>query len=331
MKRVIASTFLLCANTLGHAASFDCSKARSYVEQAICKDKELSNLDDDLSANYKKAIEKSNNPAGIRGQQRAWIEYIRNQCLDEMSLKEAYRRRIEDFRFNRESKDWIYDGNEKLRKLIPKLYITDFFAKHRDNVAYNVEYCEAMLASLKFSNKAQLIEPIVVSGDIEDIAKKFPKCTQKNLLWHTTISATGWEMIKDLPLEERKESGTPWYMWRNFLLYKTDIDNNPKNGTEFVLYGAGNTSHGYDRADSSHFSIIDPTSCRVSSSAQVQDVIHYPDSFVGLLTYDGKQFVFDAAYNHTESSYSISFKEWTHSKISGITFFSSVCTFSSKK
>lgn len=33
------------------AASFDCSKASSDIEKAICTDQELSNLDDQLTKN----------------------------------------------------------------------------------------------------------------------------------------------------------------------------------------------------------------------------------------------------------------------------------------
>ena len=56
--------FCLCAliaifiiPSLIFAASFDCSKARTKTEKAICDDPILSNLDEDMAAAYSKASE----------------------------------------------------------------------------------------------------------------------------------------------------------------------------------------------------------------------------------------------------------------------------------
>lgn len=45
-----------CLATGAHAASFDCKKARSEDEKAVCASPELSRLDDDMAAAYKAAL-----------------------------------------------------------------------------------------------------------------------------------------------------------------------------------------------------------------------------------------------------------------------------------
>ena len=47
IKLLLASLFLLPLT--GYATSFDCTKASTLVEKAICSEKELSELDDLLS------------------------------------------------------------------------------------------------------------------------------------------------------------------------------------------------------------------------------------------------------------------------------------------
>lgn len=81
------SRLLLCLSlTLGistpiQAASFDCEKATSSVEQAICHSTELSRLDTILHDNYQSAL--ANLPAAqadaLRSSQREWLKQ-RNVC-----------------------------------------------------------------------------------------------------------------------------------------------------------------------------------------------------------------------------------------------------------
>jgi len=75
------------------AASFDCSKAGTKVEKMICADPELSKLDEDLSAAYKKALKESSDPATLKQQQRDWMKE-RNKCTDAQCVKHAYNQRL---------------------------------------------------------------------------------------------------------------------------------------------------------------------------------------------------------------------------------------------
>lgn len=86
----LASIFTLDVN----AASFDCNKASTVIEKAICSDTELSKIDDEMSAVYAKVY--AINP-DIKATQRDWLKNIK-QCTGEANvvscLKEAYRIRL---------------------------------------------------------------------------------------------------------------------------------------------------------------------------------------------------------------------------------------------
>ena len=87
---LLAITSVLGTLTLSqsHAASFDCSKAGTQVEKAICSDPELGRLDEELMAAYKKVA------ATERKAQRAWLKY-RNTCgPDVQCLTGMYESRI---------------------------------------------------------------------------------------------------------------------------------------------------------------------------------------------------------------------------------------------
>ena len=64
--------FLLTLASGVHSASFDCQKAKSVNERLICKDVELSKLDDELVFAYKEALRKSSNPKELAANQRLY-------------------------------------------------------------------------------------------------------------------------------------------------------------------------------------------------------------------------------------------------------------------
>jgi uncharacterized protein len=76
------------------AASFDCAKAQSRVEKAICADAELSRLDDHLGRFYFAARERlAENASCAAADQREWIRR-RNACADNACLKKEYLARL---------------------------------------------------------------------------------------------------------------------------------------------------------------------------------------------------------------------------------------------
>lgn len=94
----VALVLLLTLPTLAQAVSFDCRKAATFVEKAICDDYLLSKLDDALDDNYRTMLA-ANIGSGARkdlkATQRVWLVQ-RNRCTDKTCLVETYRQRIDE-------------------------------------------------------------------------------------------------------------------------------------------------------------------------------------------------------------------------------------------
>lgn len=76
-----------------NAAGFDCAKATSAIENLICSNDTLSQLDDKNTALYRdyKSICKDENLA--IHDQRDWLVHTRNACLDASCLEDVYQKR----------------------------------------------------------------------------------------------------------------------------------------------------------------------------------------------------------------------------------------------
>ena len=79
--------------------SFDCDKASTKVEYAICASDDLSALDRELAATYKAAkvnVEKGSEAGtSLRDEQRQWNKEKSSTCGDDVEcLSETYRKRI---------------------------------------------------------------------------------------------------------------------------------------------------------------------------------------------------------------------------------------------
>ena len=98
MSKLILAISVFFVSTYSYSASFDCSKASSSVEKAICSDSELSTLDEKLDEVYKTALQA--NPS-IKTSQRDWLKSL-NTC-DTRSLPEclkpAFKSRIQVLNF----------------------------------------------------------------------------------------------------------------------------------------------------------------------------------------------------------------------------------------
>jgi uncharacterized protein len=95
------------------AASFDCGKARTKVEKAICDDMGLGILDIMMLDMYREVIRDHPLPDYIRARQREWLAN-RQYCKPEeftRCLIEKYRTRLEDLNASRHA--LVYSTNEK--------------------------------------------------------------------------------------------------------------------------------------------------------------------------------------------------------------------------
>ena len=75
-KFMTAVTFAVSLPTFGAAASFNCAKASTANEVAICSDDELSTLDETLAAVYKQARGSVSDAKRLKSEQVNWIKSL---------------------------------------------------------------------------------------------------------------------------------------------------------------------------------------------------------------------------------------------------------------
>jgi uncharacterized protein len=81
MQKTLYVLVLLVSN-IANAASFDCAKAKTPQEKAICTDPALSAADDEMAAAYRAALAVAPKEmvAEIREGQRAWVRSAASRC-----------------------------------------------------------------------------------------------------------------------------------------------------------------------------------------------------------------------------------------------------------
>lgn len=77
-----------------YAASINCEKALGPMEEAICEDQTLYDLDDILNRTYKEVVKISANTSSLKAEQKRWLTTIRNRCMKPDCLTNAYETRI---------------------------------------------------------------------------------------------------------------------------------------------------------------------------------------------------------------------------------------------
>lgn len=93
LVRVALCLAMLLAAVPVQAASFDCSKAETAMEQAICADPALSKADETLAKAYATALGGLSEAASaaVRQGQKAWLDYAERACTDDaMPLSGSY-------------------------------------------------------------------------------------------------------------------------------------------------------------------------------------------------------------------------------------------------
>ena len=124
MKNIVIILALLFISLL-HSASFDCAKASTKVEKAICTNSELSYLDEVLSASYKynsSLFVNKEDKNVLKQDQRKWIK-SRNKCTAtntlDTCLQKSYKARInklKSYQENYKSKPREYELHEGNRE-----------------------------------------------------------------------------------------------------------------------------------------------------------------------------------------------------------------------
>jgi uncharacterized protein len=80
----------LIFSSFAYSASFDCAKAGNEIEKRICANEQISALDSELGAAYKKAFSIDST---LKESQIAWIKE-RNKCIDDECIAKSYKERI---------------------------------------------------------------------------------------------------------------------------------------------------------------------------------------------------------------------------------------------
>lgn len=93
--RYIVSACALLFFQQALASGMDCTKAASVVEQAICADKPLYELDAQMGAAYRKLMKAAPEQAEVKKAQRQWLRE-RDRCGEEVScLSQRYQDRLQ--------------------------------------------------------------------------------------------------------------------------------------------------------------------------------------------------------------------------------------------
>lgn len=79
-------------------ASFNCKKSHTFTEHAICSNRQLSKLDEELDRSYKKTLQTAIVPDSLKEEQRVWLTDERNACQDIACLTRVYKQRLESLK-----------------------------------------------------------------------------------------------------------------------------------------------------------------------------------------------------------------------------------------
>ena len=116
LRFILAFAALLFIVSPAAAASFDCAKAQSSFEKAICSDAEISAQDEILAQAYQTALGGLSTDAAkeVKSGQRAWLSYAEKVCSDDarpiaeeytddqrQCLATAFRNRVQDLEASR--------------------------------------------------------------------------------------------------------------------------------------------------------------------------------------------------------------------------------------
>jgi len=241
-----------------YGTGFDCERASTKDEFAICENEKLSSLDSKLSEMYAVVSKKMD----IKAEQIAWIKH-RRKCLANVDcIEKMYEKRIAELNSYTESHDGNYtsglDGENKNRNSETSLQspdaagpnaqewsakklalaselLTGLQATPLGNINKNTftnnsfEYCEIFLYDLRNGKNIDFIKPVVSTENYDDprlIKYRERAVYELRNIVHTQLGiAEGSTLVS--------------YGNYDYRIYEIDIDNSPKNGIETIFF-AGN-------------------------------------------------------------------------------------------
>lgn len=119
----IKTIILILATTHVFSAGFDCNKASTNTEKAICENPEISVLDSRLSKYYS-TIQKNLTPEEKKeliNSQREWLKKRNADCKANIEcLKEKYETRLVTLQKNYEKRVFVFPSDDEIRQICTK-------------------------------------------------------------------------------------------------------------------------------------------------------------------------------------------------------------------
>jgi|GEM_PF-5844113 len=181
-----------------------------------------------------------------------------------------------------------------------------FKARIQDNKVF----CSAFLEDFKQQKNIEYIQPIAEVDNYNDpkLQAYFKKCPNKafdktTVIYHARtleeIAQEEQRLGRLLSEEELKEyGGFEYRATKNFKLYKVNIDNNAKNGDEYVFYAERYSKEESTDYDDGGYIIVDLDKCKTDGAVNTKDPFDYTkniplENYNGIIRYKGKYYVFD--------------------------------------
>lgn len=194
---------MLLAGAAAHAASFDCAKAKTPQEKAICASPKLSNADDQMAAAYRSALAAAppEMREKLRESQRDWIRNMAATCRP---------------------------GNANLpgRMNLPAAFPDCLFA-YETNRKRLLQHTMQRIGGVTFVwRSVNLSTPDITSGGTGDdqgtLSAKWPEAMAHTPAWKAWNRAIETAAIQNAAVS----SGPPPNTWKGALTAAIDIDEN---------------------------------------------------------------------------------------------------------
>lgn len=226
------------------------------------------------------------------------------------------------------------DEKEKLFSIAQRLEF-----RKRPYMKEDESFCKSFLEALKGRKEVEFIEPIIRTDDYNDpiLQSYLSKCPKLQLNKLVAFEPRIWEHAKTLPEEEREKLGRVSFTNLDFRLYHVDIDNDPKNGREYLFYGGGRFSPKEKfQGDYTEYLLVDFEKCEIRGMRQVRDTVNYftkkptgNHNFV--IRFRGKSYILELSYYPNEDIYYVPLHEFRMAKaVKKLNGFL-LCSFSSPK
>lgn len=229
------------------------------------------------------------------------------------------------------------DEKEKLFSIVESLEFRK--RPYIQNIQTNESFCRSFLEALKTRKEVEFVEPILKTDDYNDpkLQSYLGKCPKLPLNKFVAFEPRIWEYARTLPEEEREKLGRVSFTNLDFRLYHIDVDNNPKNGKEYLFHGGGRFyPRGNLPGEFTEYLVVDFEKCEIKGMGQVRDTVNYltkkptgNHNFV--INFRGKSYILELEYYPNEDKYYVPLYEWRIAKINNKLNAFLLCSYGSQK